>query len=171
MEKIIKYFIFIISVAGFSMSLYLIVKQKKVAYVDNVYLFENSKLKTEMYTKFENDKKIRKNILDSLSYELTEIMKWKEMKETDPAFLKAKKMQETYYYKEQKYTDELKELYDDYNLKIWAQINLKVSEYGKLNGFDYLLGANGQGSIMFASEKENITDKVLEFINNKYEGN
>lgn len=48
---------------------------------------------------------------------------------------------------------------------IWDNINRKVSQYGKEKGFDYIFGANGDGSIMYASEENDITNEIIEYIN------
>ncbi len=148
--------------------IYLIVTQKKVAYVDNVYLFENSKVKKELFEKFEADKKTRKAILDSLKLEVETLINSSEKDEANR--LKVEQMREAYFYREQKFNEELKVLSNNYEDKIWRYINDKISIYGKDNNYDYLLGANGQGSIMFASDKENISEVVLKYINDKYEG-
>lgn len=49
-------------------------------------------------------------------------------------------------------------------------INDYVKEYGKKNGFDIIFGASGGGSIMYASDKSDLTDKVLIGLNAEYEG-
>ena len=59
---------------------------------------------------------------------------------------------------------------DQYTADIWKQINQFVNEYGKQNGYDFILGAAGNGSLMFANETNNITEEVIFFINNRYQG-
>lgn len=54
---------------------------------------------------------------------------------------------------------------ESYDKIVWNDINGKISKYGKEKGYDYILGANGNGSIMYASERINITDDVIDFIN------
>lgn len=50
-------------------------------------------------------------------------------------------------------------------------INAYVKEYGKSHGYPIIFGAGGSGSIMYAEEASDLTDKVLEGLNKQYEGN
>ncbi|TXD83466.1 OmpH family outer membrane protein [Subsaximicrobium wynnwilliamsii] len=49
-------------------------------------------------------------------------------------------------------------------------INDYVKEYGKRNDYDIIFGASGSGSIMYASEKADLTEKVLEGLNTEFDG-
>lgn len=169
MKAIINFIIGITAIAALIVSLYLLLGKKKIAYVDTIYIFENSKMKADLYKKLENDQKIRKTILDSLENEIKTIVSHKPFSEIDPVYLKVKTLEETYYQKQQKFTQELKSIADDVNRKIWNHINESIVQYSKDNKYDYLFGANGQGSIMYAGEPENISETMIEFINNKYE--
>jgi outer membrane protein len=62
------------------------------------------------------------------------------------------------------------QLSDKYTADIWKQINQWVNEYGKQNGYDYVFGAVGNGSLMYAKEANDITNEVVLFINKKYQG-
>jgi outer membrane protein len=59
---------------------------------------------------------------------------------------------------------------EDYQKQILLQINTYVKEFGKLNKYQYILGANGEGTLMYADESKDISAEVLQFINNRYEG-
>lgn len=50
---------------------------------------------------------------------------------------------------------------------IFNQINDYVQKYGKENNYQYILGANGSGSIVYADEMENVTDLIVQGLNNK----
>jgi Skp family chaperone for outer membrane proteins len=169
MKTILNYIVAITAISALTLSLYGLLGKKKIAYVDNIYIFENSKMKADLYKKLEEDQKVRKAILDSLENEIKTIVAGKPFSEKDPAYLYAKSLEEKYYQKQEKFTQELKTIADDVNRKIWNHINENIVQYSKENKFDYLFGANGQGSIMYAGEPENISEKIMEFINDKYE--
>jgi outer membrane protein len=61
------------------------------------------------------------------------------------------------------------ELSDRYTTEIWKQINQYITEYGKKNGYGFIYGATGDGSLMFAHEGGDVTPEVITFINAKYE--
>ncbi len=49
-------------------------------------------------------------------------------------------------------------------------INDFVKEYGKKKGYNIIFGAVGNGNIMYAKEGTNLTPKLVELINNEFEG-
>lgn len=55
--------------------------------------------------------------------------------------------------------------------QVWNRLNTYVEEYGKTKKHTIILGTQGNGNIMFAKEGIDITKEVLEYANNKYEGN
>lgn len=48
-------------------------------------------------------------------------------------------------------------------------VNDYIKEYGKKKGYDYILGATGQGNIVYARESKDITKVILEGLNKEYE--
>lgn len=67
---------------------------------------------------------------------------------------------------ESKYAQTVEEYYG----LIWDRINTYVSEYGEENSYQYIFGANGDGSIMYADSGSDITTDVIQYINQRYEG-
>ena len=49
-------------------------------------------------------------------------------------------------------------------------INDYVKEYGKKKGYKIIFGASGSGNIMYADERTDLTEKILEGLNNEFEG-
>ena len=49
-------------------------------------------------------------------------------------------------------------------------INDYVKEYGKKKGYKIIFGASGSGNIMYADEGTDLTEKILEGLNNEFEG-
>lgn len=58
----------------------------------------------------------------------------------------------------------------DYTADVWKFINDGVNEFGKEQQYDYIFGAAGNGSLMYAADAKNITSDVISFLNNKYSG-
>ncbi|BDD05648.1 OmpH family outer membrane protein [Aureibacter tunicatorum] len=56
-----------------------------------------------------------------------------------------------------------------YDQQIWTQINEYIKAFGKEKGYEYIYGASGNGSIMYADENMDITEEVLNYMNDKYE--
>ena len=49
-------------------------------------------------------------------------------------------------------------------------INDYVKEYGKSHGYPIIFGAGGNGNIMYAEKASDLTDEILEELNQQYEG-
>lgn len=147
--------------------LYNVLTTKKLAYVDTITLFENCKMKKELYFLLEQKKKEYDLRLDSVYSAITG-QKMEDRKDT--IFTPHENADATYFMERKKVEEEMLENINRSNEQIWTFINQNVSEYSKLNKIDYLFGANGQGNIMYANEEENITKAILKFIDDKYEG-
>ena len=64
----------------------------------------------------------------------------------------------------------VQELSAKYTADIWKRINEYVSAYGEEHGYDFIFGASGDGSLMYAREGCDITDEVIGYVNRKYNG-
>ena len=150
---------------------HLLVTPTRTAYVKSNLLFDEFKLKKQLELELKNVQDKRQAVLDSLALELrllsTSIRNSGAGKEKIETF---KIKQETYMIKDKSFKEDNAALTRKYDDQIWTQINQYVKEYGEKNGYRYIFGANGDGSLMFAGDGEDITDKVIQFINNRYEG-
>lgn len=54
---------------------------------------------------------------------------------------------------------------EEYQTTVWKQINSIIEKYGKDHGYKFILGATGDGAIMFAAEGEDITKEIIKYIN------
>ena len=62
------------------------------------------------------------------------------------------------------------EMKSDFEQQIWTQINAYIKEFGEDHTYQVILGATGQGSLMYAEQTLDITEKMTDFINAKYNG-
>lgn len=53
---------------------------------------------------------------------------------------------------------------------IWKRLNPYVAEFGKEKGYSYIYGANGTGNVLYADEKQNVTEELIEYVNKRYHG-
>lgn len=54
--------------------------------------------------------------------------------------------------------------------QIWTQLNHFLQEFGDLDNYQVILGAKGDGTIIYANNIKDVTDEVIEFVNDKYYG-
>ena len=53
---------------------------------------------------------------------------------------------------------------------VMKQINEFVAKYGKENGYDYIFGTTDNGSLFYAKEGNDLTNKIIEGLNKDYKG-
>ena len=75
-----------------------------------------------------------------------------------------------YHIKKETFDGQNQELTQKYDEQVWLRINQYVKEFGEKKGYDYLLGANGTGSLMYSAEKNDVTKELLEYMNSSYKG-
>ena len=50
-----------------------------------------------------------------------------------------------------------------------SKVKDEIKDYGKANGFTYILGGGEGGSVLYGQESKDVTDDILKIINDKYE--
>ncbi|SEK30267.1 periplasmic chaperone for outer membrane proteins Skp [Aquimarina amphilecti] len=138
--------------------------ESKITYIDNVKLFNGFNMSKDL-GRINNEKiEKQKKILDSL-YTIYSIF----TKESN--LEKAKEIENSL----RKEDQELRKINDHFSKEVsqqvWNRLNQYIEEYGESNKYEIILGTQGNGNIMFAQDGIDITEEVLEYVNNKYEGN
>lgn len=171
-SKIIAMIVLVSVVSMASIFIYKNISKPKTGYILVNDVFSRFEMKKEMQKKFEETKKERQKILDSLAIQLriiaNEIEKEKLSNKKNVAFYNLKR--EEYLNKKNVFIDDSKQQSEKYDREILVQLNKYVSDYGKQNNFQYIFGSDGNGSLMYAYEENNITDQVINYMNRKYSG-
>jgi outer membrane protein len=142
---------------------------KKIGYVTTLKAFEEFELKKELEVKYKNNQIAKQTYLDSLKLNVQTLAQKSNDLEPNKNN-RIEELKKIYLLKENQFNQENEAVYQQYNEQIWKQLNQYIEDYGKENGYDYLLGTSGQGSIMYATEKDNLTEEIIKYINNKYVG-
>jgi outer membrane protein len=144
--------------------------KKKTGFVDINRLYSSYTQKKDLEKEFQQEKGKQKNLLDSLKFEINLVgNRFKAKKAPEDQVLYNKDV-EYYNYINQEFERVNTGKSEKYKEQILAQLNEYVMEFGKNNGYSYIYGANGNGSLMYADEAEEITSKVVEYVNSKYNG-
>lgn len=53
--------------------------------------------------------------------------------------------------------------------KIWERLNPLMEQYGKEKGFKLLIGATGNGALLYGDKSCDVTDDVVRYINTRFE--
>jgi outer membrane protein len=130
-------------------------KKEKIGFVYNQQVFEKFEGTRELKEKLSRQEAQFKSVLDSLSLLVNSGRK-------DLAPYLQNKAQELGL--------KHQEVSQTYTADIWKRINDEAMNFGKENGYDYILGAAGNGNMMYAKDQLNVTDEFIEYLNTRYTG-
>ncbi len=143
----------------FGLGWYLNSGKEQVRYVSMTKLYTES----HYYTKFQKDlKELETKSNEQLAQIQKDIREYKASG-ADAGFIK--ELETELVKKQEELTLRYQEKSKQYDGIIWGELNRTISEYGKKNGIDFILGAKGDGNIMYASDRCDITDALIKYIN------
>lgn len=158
-------------IVALSLFLYHYLFEKKIAYVDIPKVFNAFEMKKELQENYKRTENARQRVLDSVSFNLQMLAK-----EIDAAKDRKAKMNE-FELKRTEFFDMKKRMNEDninlsnqYDKQILERMSQYIMDFGKERKYDIILGADGNGMLMYANEKLNISDEITEYLNNKYKG-
>jgi outer membrane protein len=134
---------------------------KLIVYVDNNKLFDGFYMTKEMKKIGEKEFNARKTILDTLYAKLqSTAISEGDKKAMMSQFIQGK--QELEQFNQSFAATEV--------TKIWSRIHGYTEDFSKENKYQLIVGSDNKNTILFASEKIDITNDLLAYINKKYEG-
>ena len=163
MNKIVAVFAIVLSILALSFSIYQYSQKKEIFYVENGKLYDGFNLKKEYETQIQKLRIERGNQLDSLALHIKQLEAQKLTNE-------AQYVQEFYVQKAKKFEEDETALLSEYNQQIWKRLNQYAIEYSKEKNIDILIGASGNGTILHANEKLDVTNDLINYANKRYSG-
>ena len=148
-----------------------LIEQPKTAYIHAARVFAEFNGKMELESKLKNEQNKQQLMLDSLKLDVQVLKtKYTENKSPEPTVKLIKQKEFQVYELEGKLLQQQEVVSAQYTEEIWQQINQYIIEYGQKNGYDYIFGANGAGSLMYGSKAYDITEDIIKHLNTRYEG-
>ena len=149
----------------------------KVAFVDNSKLLNDYQEKKDIEAKLKGQISAYERKRDSISVAFqTEARAFDAQAKTLPQNVAQKKynelmqksqiLQQHLQQEEQKIQMESQTQMDS----LLSKVKKNIKEYGKQKGYTFILGANDGGSVLYGTEKKDITKEVTEYLNNQYKG-
>ncbi|WP_460220412.1 OmpH/Skp family outer membrane protein [Psychroserpens sp. MEBiC05023] len=150
-------------------------EQQKIAFVDNGEVINAYQEKIDVEAKYklkdENFKKRADSISQAFQLEAQNFQvnatKFSQKKQQEQYQALGQKQQLL----QQQLQREQQNLTEQFNVEIDSVIsNVKtfVANYGKTNGYSFILGKNEAGSVMYGTEQNDITKTIIEAINADY---
>lgn len=145
-----------------AIALFLSVSQKQVAYIELAKVFEECKYCNEQREAFENSNKNLIGERDSLSSIMESLIKEKSQYSDTSGVV-------GYYLKA--LDDRINALNSVLNTdesrvneKIWNYLNRQAAQFGKSTNYDVILGARGDGGIMYGKDAANASEEFLNYL-------
>ncbi|TRX33708.1 OmpH family outer membrane protein [Flavobacterium sp. ZT3R18] len=140
---------------------YFFKSDKEIVYVDNVKLFDGFVMTKEMKRVGEKEFNSRKLVLDNLYSNLqSATISASEKKELMRQFIQGKEELEQF---NQTFAAEQTD-------KIWSRIKSYTAEFSKDKNYQLVVGSDNKQAVLFADEKIDVTNDLLNYLNKKYEG-
>ena len=137
--------------------------QEKVVFVSVAKVFNGFEMKKELEADYEAVNDQRKFILDSLKVHFNQ-----RLEMDDDATLDILKRE--ILFKEQQFAESDRILVEQSNGEILTQLNIYMKEFGESRSYYLILGAQGSGSLIYAKPDKNITQEMLKYVNDRYQG-
>lgn len=161
MNRIMKYSYWIIALVAITLSSLALLDKGKTAFIVNERVFKGYNGTKELEIELTAMQTRHRQVLDSLELEI-------KLLDSDNQKVKAGRVQR-YQRIRQEFTIEEEQKSKQYTDQIWKQLNQFIKEFGETSGYDFVLGTQGNGNIMYAKDQHDITEQVIKFINGKYE--
>lgn len=142
---------------------------KRDAYVDIISVFNEFKLKKELQQKMDYAIQQNQQKIDSLKFSLKMLYTDSIISSKD-RFVRIREIQNEMDQNAYQNSQQEQILSKQYDIQIWTQLNQYIKEFGKEKNLDFLYGANGQGTVLYADDKYNLTEECISYVNNKYLG-
>lgn len=143
-----------------------------MAYARMDELYNSFEMKQLLEKKLKDTEEARKFVTDSLLLDLQAMeSQLKNIPEKDTLSLRMYSLhQQIFMQQKQEFDEDNVALAQKYTDQIWAQINQYTKDYGKENGYSFILGAAGDGVLMYADDSKDITEALKIYLKEKYHG-
>ncbi|MEE9361905.1 MAG: OmpH family outer membrane protein [Cellulophaga sp.] len=150
-------------------------QQNKIAFVDNVKLMDEYQEKMDAEAKFKTKAEAIGKKRDSISQAFQlEAQAFQVKAQKMPT----KKAQEEYALFQQRgqfigqqlqqEEQQLQAASQTEMDSIVSKVKKEIKDYGKANGYNYILGGGAGGSVIYGDEASDVTDVILKSLNDKY---
>ncbi len=148
------------TVIGIGMITAISLNRSETAYIDMAKVVDGYEMKIDLENLLNRELQGRKQGLDKIAAEMDSV------KTIDSLEYNKYK---NYYFHASEQLSKFKEVKaSEIRTQVITNINNAVVKFGEESGYDYILGANGNGSIMYANDSEEVTDELISYLNRTY---
>ena len=144
--------------------------RQNIYYVDLQKLYAEFELKKELETSLTNYVHQNTQELDSLAMTINQLKYRIDENKTERDIMLFEQLGQLYVTKETNFKQERSNLSQQYDDQIWKQLNQYIKDYAAEHHCDFMMGGNGDGSVMYAKPSKDVTEDMIAFVNEKYNG-
>lgn len=139
-------------------------REEPIRYINTASLYSSFTLTKQLLADFSSKAKGEENTIDSLLVRLNYFQK-------DEAHKKEYlQLQQELSNKQVIYRKWAEASAREIEQVVWKQLNQYLRNYGKAHAYSIILGTQGNGNILYTKEGLEITEDVIKFVNQQYEG-
>lgn len=136
------------------------VSEQSIVYMNSYEVFEGFEMKKDYDLKIESDLKKDALFLDSLAIRI---------ENAGADTLGLYRARTDYYVAKQTYDRKFEELSGQYTKEVNSRLNKYIKEFSEKHNYDMVIASQGQGNVMYVSDKMDVTKELLKYINKKYQ--
>ncbi|MCK0161215.1 OmpH family outer membrane protein [Allomuricauda sp. F6463D] len=151
-------------------------QQNKIAFVDSVRVMDEYQEKIDVESRFKIKAdamtKKRDSISQAFQLELQEFQSKAQKMSQNSAQEEYAQLQQRGQFVGQQLQQEEQQLQLTSQTEmdtLVKKVKKEIKEYGKANGYTYILGGGDGGSVLYGEEAHDLTDVILTILNDKYE--
>lgn len=142
-----------------------------IGYVNLSKLYDEFQLKKELEGKLTTLQDSRKQIMDSLVLTLNVMSASIQNGTADEELKREFEVKRTEYLtKDKAFSEDNANMMGQFDEQVWEQLNQYVTEYGNEHNLTVMIGGDGSGAVMYAKDRLDVTDDLITFSNNRYQG-
>ena len=150
-------------------------QQDKIGYVDNVELMDGYQEKIDIENKYKKKAEALTKKSDSISKAFQ--LEYQAIQSKDPSMSRKSTQEELGLLQQrsqfvgQQLRQEEQTLQMDGQTEmdsVISKVKQEIGDYGKANGYTYILGGGEGGSVLFGEDNKDLTKEILKILNNKY---
>lgn len=137
--------------------------KERIVYVDTIKLFNEYNLKKDLEREAERKLLALKGEIDSTTAALKTAVSQKRSK------VEVEELQYRFLSKKREVEDEYRKSNGEINEVVWKRLNPLIDQFGKEQGVELMVGANGMGTVLYGDHDKDMTAILIEFVNKQYE--
>ncbi|WP_299115624.1 OmpH family outer membrane protein [uncultured Winogradskyella sp.] len=150
-------------------------EQQKIGFIDNGDVINEYKMKIDVEETYKVKKEVFEKRMDSINRDFQVEVKAFQLAQAKMSQNKAQEKYNELGQKNQQLTQQfqieqqvMQQAFAKEMDSIISKVDDFVSEYGKANGYTFILGKNEAGSVMYGQEANDLTKTITEALNAEY---